>query len=127
MYTQGEWIDLLNLSVQGCLLGLRQNTRRQETPQWRLGHIIDATDLIAFGHFRLKLERRLEAVDHQAQRSIDLAQLVVRLNAFQSHTAHRFAYHRTILLLYMRLIIFEPRTPAGKGQLGLLTLGDLSF
>jgi hypothetical protein len=40
----------------------------------------------------------LEAVDHQAQCSVDFAQLMVRLHALQSDTAHRLAHHCSILL-----------------------------
>lgn len=119
MLAQHERIDLLDPFAQLLLPSLREDARCQDALQRRLGQIVDPTHALPFRYFGLKLERRLEAVDHQAQRAIDLTQLVIRLHAFQAHTAH----HRPILLLHMRLVIFEPWTPTRKRQLVLFTVG----
>ncbi len=47
-----------------------------------------------------------------------------RPHSHQPHTTHGLAHHRSILLLHMGLIIFDPRAPTRKGQLVLFTIRD---
>jgi hypothetical protein len=66
LFTQQEWIELLDLLAEAVLLILRQHSRGQQSLERRLGRIIHATHPIALEDFGLELEGRLNRVDHQA-------------------------------------------------------------
>ena len=71
---------------------------------------------------RLELEGRLKAIDHEPQRLIDLAELIICLHSHQASTTHRLAHHGSILLFDMALIVLDRRTPPCEGQVLLLTV-----
>jgi hypothetical protein len=90
--------------------------------QGRLGDIIHTLHPVALGHVRLELEGRLKAIDHEPQRLIDLAELIICLHSHQASTTHRLAHHGSILLFDMALIVLYRRTPSCEGQVLLLTI-----
>ena len=122
LLTQRKRIDLLDPLAQFSLPILRENSRGQQTLQRRLGDIIHPAHPVALVNIRLELERGLKAIDDEPQRSVDLAQLLIRLHSHEPLTAHRLAHHGSVLLLYMALIVFDPWAAAREGQLFLFTI-----
>jgi hypothetical protein len=120
--TQCERIKLLDLRTQLALSILGQDSRGQQTLQRRLGDIIHPMHPFTLVDFGLELHGGLKAIDHQAECPVNLAELLKRLHPYESHTANRLAYHGSVLLLDMALIVFDPWAPAREGQLFLFTI-----
>ena len=66
----------------------------------------------------------MKAIDRQAQRPVDLAELIIGLHSHQASTAHRLAYHGSILLLNMALVVLDPWAPTCKSQVFLFTIRE---
>jgi hypothetical protein len=65
LLTQGKRVDLLDPRARVTLPRLRENPRSQQALERRLGDIIHPAHLLALLNFRLELEGRLKAIDHE--------------------------------------------------------------
>ena len=97
--TQCERIKLLDLRHQLMLSILGQDFRGQQMLQGRPGDIIHTTHSFTLVDLGLELHGGLKAIDHQAECPVNLAELKIRLPPYESHTAYRFAYYGSVLLV----------------------------
>jgi hypothetical protein len=73
--------------------------------------------------FGQQLHAGLEAIDVEAQCSIQFFELVVGSFSHQAVIAHHLAHHRSILLFDETLVIFHARASSREGEVFLLTIG----
>ena len=85
---------------------------------------LDGSGFFRVARFGQQLHTGLETIDIQPQRSVEFVQLSVGLLAYQAVMAHHVASHGTILLFSITLVVFLLRSPAGKGQVLSLAIGN---
>ncbi len=92
--------------------------------QWSLRWIVDAVYLFPVPLLRQELHRGLEALDIQAQGSVQFAELPVRMFPNQAIIADHLADNRSVFLRNKALIIFQMGASPRERQVFFLTRSD---
>ena len=91
--------------------------------EWRLRRVIDVAHFFPFPLLRPQLHRGLEAIDIQAQRSIEFRELPISMFTNEPIIADHLADNRSIFLLYKALIHFLIGSSTRECHLFLFTIG----
>src|SRR5258708_37751720 len=105
------------------LLVRRHCIRSKESLHRGLRLIVGTAYLTTLSLLRLEFHRGLKAIDIHPQRAIELCELPVGKFPREAIVADHLAHNLSIFLLYVALIIAVARTPSGKGEVCLLTIG----